>query len=547
MPSIVTARYRMGVQAVPGLKRDSLLAAGIAVSSAGLILKFGPPGVDLAAHAYQRVLFLQHGFTLWNNFWYGGRYTFVGYSLLYYPLASVLGTSVLAVISAGLATLGFAFLVMGEWGVPARASAWAFALLWPAILLAAAFPFALGMAFVALAAAALRSSRNGWFAVLAALALVTSPLAFLILLVVLIGVALARWPDRRNLAVPSAVVLVAVLLQVLSMRLFPTNDRFPFSLVDLAAPIAFSVLGAVSTWSVKSARPLRGFFVVYGVVCLLAFGIPSALGANVDRMRYAALPIAVLALSLRRWRPRKFAIPVLALAAVWNLTPAVAAISRQTVDTRASYWAPAIQFLDQRLSPSFRVEVVDTADHWAAAYLPDAGIPIVRGWFRQADFPANELLYDQGRLRPQPYLRWLQRVAARYVVLPDAPVDYSSRSEAQLLRSGRSGLTLVARTRHFRIYAVPHPRPIAQGPGAARVLELQQSQLILSLGRPGKYHIAVRWSPYWHASNGCLTRSSDGSIALLATRAGTEVLSFRVDLERSFDVLVGDAPSHCAG
>jgi len=40
------------------------------------------------------------------------------------------------------------------------------------------------------------------------------------------------------------------------------------------------------------------------------------------------------------------------------------------------------------------VEAVDTAEHWPAAYLPDAGIPIVRGWYRQSDFPQNELLYD---------------------------------------------------------------------------------------------------------------------------------------------------------
>ena len=35
-------------------------------------------------------LFLRHGFTLWDNYWYAGRYSFVGYSVLYYPLAAVL-------------------------------------------------------------------------------------------------------------------------------------------------------------------------------------------------------------------------------------------------------------------------------------------------------------------------------------------------------------------------------------------------------------------------------------------------------------------------
>ena len=56
--------------------------------------------------------------------------------------------------------------------------------------------------------------------------------------------------------------------------------------------------------------------------------------------------------------------------------------------------SPRSRYLHAHLSPSYRVEAVDTAEHWPAAYLPDAGIPIVRGWYRQSDFPQNELLYD---------------------------------------------------------------------------------------------------------------------------------------------------------
>ena len=62
-------------------------------------LWLGPPGTELAAHVYQRQLFVRHGFILWNNFWYAGRYSFVGYSLLYYPLAAVVGIKLLGVLS----------------------------------------------------------------------------------------------------------------------------------------------------------------------------------------------------------------------------------------------------------------------------------------------------------------------------------------------------------------------------------------------------------------------------------------------------------------
>jgi hypothetical protein len=67
--------------------RFAVLAGAIA---AGL-LWLGPPGSDTAAHVYQAWLFRHHGFVLWDNYWYSGRYTFATYSLLYYPVAVVVG------------------------------------------------------------------------------------------------------------------------------------------------------------------------------------------------------------------------------------------------------------------------------------------------------------------------------------------------------------------------------------------------------------------------------------------------------------------------
>ena len=51
----------------------------------------------------------------------------------------------------------------------------------------------------------------------------------------------------------------------------------------------------------------------------------------------------------------------------------------------------------------------------------------MRGWFRQDDFPQNEVLYDH--LTPRTYLTWLHRLSVRYVVLTDAHPDYSARNE----------------------------------------------------------------------------------------------------------------------
>jgi hypothetical protein len=82
---------------------------------------------------------------------------------------------------------------------------------------------------------------------------------------------------------------------------------------------------------------------------------------------------------------------------------------------KAAYWQPAIAFLHAHLTPSFRVEAVDTQGHWPALYLARADIPLARGWFRQDDFPQNEVLYDD--LGPKTYLGWLRGLGVEYVVL----------------------------------------------------------------------------------------------------------------------------------
>src|SRR6266446_2146027 len=175
------------------LAREALISAAAAASIAALLAWLGPPGSDLAAHAYQRTLFLEHGFTLWNNFWYAGRYSFVTYSVLYYPLAAFLGIKLLAVATIALASLAFAVVLWREWGPMTRWSSRSFAVVWAGIVLSAAFPFALGIALALLALWALQAQARWRFALLAALTLAASPVAFLLLVVLLVGIALARY------------------------------------------------------------------------------------------------------------------------------------------------------------------------------------------------------------------------------------------------------------------------------------------------------------------------------------------------------------------
>jgi hypothetical protein len=532
------------------LLREAMLAAGSAASLAALLIWLGPPGNDLAAHVYQRTVFLHNGFQLWNNFWYGGRYSFVTYSVLYYPLAAVVGIRALAIVSIGIAALAFAIVVCRQFGPLARWSSRTFAVVWSLLVISAAFPFALGFALCLLALVALQAGKRWWFGVLAVLTVAASPLAFLLLAIFLAGIGLGMLERGRRLIAPAAILLFVAACQFLLMRAFADGGHYPFSAFELLCILTFCIFGALLTWRVEHASTLRWFFIAYGVVSLATYAFTTPLGENIARVRLAALPIAVLVLSLRRWRPLPVAALVLVLAAMWNLGPHAWALSRSAQEHEAAsalYWSPAAKYLHTHLTPSYRVEAVDTAGHWAAVYLPRAGIPLTRGWFRQDDFPQNEVLYDN--LTGTTYRAWLRSLGVRYVLLTDAPTDYSSKQEALLIHNGRSGLIPVHNTRHMTIFEVPNPRPIVTGQGPARMVRLGQTQMVMEVSSPGHYRVAVRYSPYWSAVNktGCVSKGDDGMLRVDAQRRGRIVLQFKVKATRALAAMVGASPSSDCG
>ena len=524
--------------------RLPLLAAAGSGICAALLIRFAPAGIDLAAHVYQRELLVRHGFVLWNNFWYAGRYTFVTYSLLYYPLAALVGISMLAVGSIALGAFAFALIACREWGHSARLASLAFALVWSGIVVSAAFPFALGFALAMLALVALQRGARVRMGACAALSLAASPLAFLFLVVVAAATAIAQRPRLREAAWPAATLVGLGLTELLLHRLFPDRGRYPFPVASLAAVGLFCLGGLALTVRIERARLLCAFFGVYLAVALVTFVLPSPIGENVTRLRYVALPVALLTLALRRWRPLLPGILAVALAASWNVSPLAAFVGSGGDPTaHATFWRPAIRFLRTHGVAGYRVEVVDTSGHWGAVYLPEAGIPVVRGWFRQDDFPLNSVLYR--RLSVAGYLDWLHRLAVRYVLLPEGPRDYSARREAQLVRSGHAGLRLVWRSSTAAIYSVPQPHALVSGPTPAKVLEITPTHVRAFLRAAGRYTVALRPSPYWRVTSGCLTASRDGLLWLTVARPGLVNLSFSITRSALGDALVGDFES-CA-
>ena len=516
---------------------QTLANAALAGALAALIVWAAPPGTDFAAHVFQLHVYLQHGFTIWTNYWYAGRYTFVDYSLIYYPLAALVGIRLLAVISVAASAAAFTLVVRRTWGDSSVWVARFFALATAASLVTAAFPYGLGLAFALGALVAIDRGRLVWFSLLAVACFAASPLAFVFLIVVLAAVAVAR--RSRGIKAPVVVLTSICVAGLVIARLFPDPGHYPFPLSELAAVLAFCAIGAALTWRVESAKPLLVLFIAYAAVCIASYLIPTTMGGNVVRLRYAAVPVAILVLSLRRWRPLPVAVIVLALAVSWNFSPLAYSFQSSANDPASaqSYWQPAINYLHDELIPDYRVEAVGTADHWEAVYLPQAGIPIVRGWFRQDDFPQNEVLYD--KLTPRSYLAWLRSLSVRFVVLSNAAPDYSSKSEVALLTSGRSGLSVVFRSTNFTIYRVPSPLPIVSGPGHPKVTALTEATVVLKLSRPGKYHLGIRFSPYLRTPDGCVTEASDGMTTLTAPTAGTVDVAFSMSARGALDALTG--------
>ena len=131
-------------------------------------------------------------------------------------------------------------------------------------------------------------------------------------------------------------------------------------------------------------------------------------------------------------------------------------------------------------------------------------------------------------------------------MLSDATPDYSSRLEAQLIRTGRSGLLPVFRSAHVAVYELPHARSIVVGPGLASVAWLWPTRIVIAVNKPGSYRVALRWSPYWRTRQGCVSEEPDGMVRVTAARAGYVDLSLSPTLSRGLATLAGvDGKRRC--
>lgn len=567
----VPARPSRRVEAVrrpgPTMARTIAWAVVLAAALSLALVLFGPPGVDRAAHLYQTHAFEQYGWRVWDNYWYAGRYEIVTYSVLYYPLAAVVGETPVVLVSVLGSVALFGLVAARLLGDRARPSVVAFAATLPTLLVAGQYPFALGV-LLALAALALLQRARYRLAVVAALGtLLASPLAFLLLATALAGVALGRpelirSPGARTVGV--GIVLLG-LAELVALRVFPNGGRFPYPLLDLVGIVLF---GAAGLWAARRARrgELAGVFVAYAAAGLGLFLLPSAVGGNVARLLdYFALPLLLLVLAPLHFRPRVFSVAALLVASLWQAVP-VARDLRGGLEERAaaaSYWAGTVAWLKAHPDSNYRVEVVATAGHWEGYHVAGQGIPLTRGWFRQDDFPVNEALYTR-RLDEAGLVAWLRSMAVRYVVLPSEreQLDYSSQQEAAILRENPRRFrrvygdattpTQIFELREADRLPILSPqaptRPVVPGQ-STRVVYYDATSAVLYVAAPGIYDLRIRYSPYLRVEDAgtCLTSAGPSGMSRLYVHdPGLVRVAFDLTRRRAAGQALGAAAPNCA-
>ena len=213
---------------------------------------------------------------------------------------------------------------------------------------------------------------------------------------------------------------------------------------------------------------------LYLLACVVFLLVHTPMGSNIERYGVLLAGPLLLCASARRARARRRAAGAARAAAVRSRCargpcgPAGARCARRSPWPAASRPAPpttrrSSAFSTRTRGRPLRLEVPLTRTHWETAELAPR-VSLARGWEKQLD-----TRYDAVLLRRRPrragYERWLHAQAVSYVALPDAELDPSSAREGQLIRAGLPYLHEVLASRHWRIYAVIAPTPLASGPG----------------------------------------------------------------------------------
>jgi len=511
---------RLGIRARLGPLSPAMLAlAGLL----GLWLLWSPRSPDLAAQVYRIHLFSSEGYTLWDENWYAGHYL-PAYSLLFPPLAAFLGLHWAGVASASASTLIFGRIAKSSFGPRSVRASTLFAVGAAGDLFIGRVTFATGVSLGLAAVLAASHKRLGWAALLSLACAATSPVAGAFLMLA----AGAELLHSRRLSRACALAVPALALTLALNVLFPEGGYESFALTSLLAAVGLSL--AVLLLLPARQRLLRIGTALYLLALLLSYFVPSPMGSNSVRLGVLFGP-AILAgavevqdvksslsrmlgwiASASRGRLRSPREPsagtarwVLAAVGVslvaWQINGPIGQSLQASSEasTHLSYYTPAINYLKRESAGApLRIEVPFNRSHWDAVIL-GRRFALARGWERQLDTEYDGLFYAP-RLSAGAYRSWLLNTAVRYVVLSDAPLDFSSVAEGTLIDAGLPFLREVFHSRNWRIYEVLGAQPLASGPGT--LTSMTDGGFTLRATLRGSFLVRIHYTPYWQLTAG---------------------------------------------
>jgi hypothetical protein len=528
------------------LRPDWLPAVALSAALAAAMLAWNPPVGDLAAQVFRTELFQRGGLAIWNGSWYGGHYTLT-YSVLFPPLAALLGPRLVGTFAVVASSYLFDRLVRDRWGEAARWATLWFAAGVVTLLADGQLTFALGVSFGLAALRCLQLGRPTAALAAGAASALSSPVAAAFLAGVLLAGTLPR--DRRANLAAIWVACLALGLVIVPNLVFPESGQFPFAFSSyVAIPLWCGGALLLTRGLAAEERQLRRVLVAYLLAATVLWLAPNPMGGNAVRLG-AVFGGPLLAAVMLAHRPRlsRPSVLLLSLALVgglyWQLSASVNQIARSVGDpsTASAYFAPVAGWLREHDGGVVRVEVPPTANHWESAYLAP-GFELARGWLRQLETTRDDIFYRDGRLGDRAYRAWLHDNAIRYVALPDAPLDYSSVAERRLILRNPPYLEQRWSDAHWRIYEVRDPAPLVQplGTGAAQVRSVGHNGFALDITRPGEFLVRVAFTPYWSIArgSGCLVRHGDWTLAR-ASHPGVFRVAADFSLGRAWNAVTG--------
>ena len=436
-----------------------LVAAALALT----YLIVAPASADLAAQVYRTDLFKEFGFTLWNGQWFAGHHT-PGYSVLFPPLASVLGPRLVGALSAVAAAVLFERLTYPRWGSQARLGAIWFGAASATNLFTGRLTFALGVAIGLGALLAAQRERQTLAIGLAAVCSLASPIAGLFL--ALAGAA--GWlASRRRVTLVMAASAFAVAAALAAA--FPEGGVEPFVVSAYWPTVAFAV--AVLVLVPREEKAIRYGAVLYALACTAAFLFDTPMGGNAARLGTLfggpLLGLPAVAPARRGAGAAGAAAPLLAVDA-----PRARRARRERRSLGAGVLLPPPQHLPgpERVRRR-RVEITHDAQPLGAVHVARR-FSLARGWERQLDISTTGSSTSPAGPDRLPHLAVGQQRVSTW--RSRRRVWTTPLSAAEARRSGLPYLVPVWGNADWRVYRYKYTVPLVSGPGASRLPEVQR-------------------------------------------------------------------------